>query len=93
MSAKTGTDGRPWIELESPKPPCVRDKYEYWTLPPPEPSERLTYWMRQIERGWRPSRRVGGMSYDSSAGWFGVYLWEYLNVIYPALREDPESPS
>lgn len=81
---KTGTLGRPWVELP-PKPTAVVDRYRYWTDRPPLLSDRCVYWLEQIERGWLPSRRVRREGYDSSAEWYGVWIWEYLNVIAPAL--------
>lgn len=84
---KTGGWGGPWVELERPKPPPVADEYAYWGNPPPKLSPRCVYWMRQIQRGWRPNRRIQIMGWSSSTEWFGVWTWEYLNVIYPKLRE------
>lgn len=82
---KTGGWGGPWVELERPKPPPVEDRYRYWLEAPPELSERCRYWLRQIERGWRPNRHISREGYDSSAQWYGVYIYEYTRVIYPAL--------
>lgn len=82
---RTGTEGRPWVELERPKPHPVADRYLYWSDPPPRLSEACLYWTRQIVRGWLPNRRIGSYGYDTSAGWYGVYIWEYLNVIYPMI--------
>ena len=61
------------------------DRYAYWTERPPEPSPRLASWIDKINAGWRPNRRINSLGYDSSAEFYGVYLWEYLNVIYPML--------
>lgn len=83
---RTGSDGRIWVPLEHPRPMPVKDRYEYWTNPPPARSERCTYWLRQIERGWLPNRRWRALGYDTSARVYGVWIWEYLNVIYPALE-------
>ncbi|MBY4212880.1 hypothetical protein HQO42_14920 [Rhodococcus fascians] len=83
---KTGSGGRPWIELESPKPPPVQDEQSYWMDAPPEPSERCRYWVRQIEAGWMPNRSVSGNGYHGSAVWYGVWIWEYLNVLYPLIE-------
>lgn len=67
-------------------PPRV-DRYEYWGEPPPEPSPRLAYWLdRILDEGWKGSARILGAGYDGTAEYFGVYLWEYLNVLYPALH-------
>ncbi|GGM26944.1 hypothetical protein GCM10011608_09690 [Micromonospora sonchi] len=89
---KTGSGGGPWVELETPKPPRVPDHYTYWAEPPPELSARCVYWLRQIERGWLPNKSIGGKGYDCTAQWFGVYLWEYLNVLYPRISEAEQAP-
>lgn len=83
---KTGGQNTAWVELEKPKPARVDDRYRYWSDAPPELSPRCLYWLRQIERGWRPNRRIGGEGYDAAAEWYGVYIWEYLNALLPALR-------
>ena len=70
--------------MRPPNPPRV-NRYDYWTDPPPGPSPRLAYWVEKIEAGWRPNRRISGMGYDCRAEFFGVYLWEYINVLYPLL--------
>jgi hypothetical protein len=69
-----------------PPPPRV-DRYAYWLDPPPEPSPRLQWWLTRVNAGWRPNRRIRMMGYDESAGWFGVYLWEWTNVLCPRLAE------
>jgi hypothetical protein len=86
MEAKTGGEGSPWITLEQPKPAAVADVYAYWGELPPEPSPRCRYWLRQIERGWRPNRHLRSMGRHESAHWYGVYLAEWSEVIYPALN-------
>lgn len=72
---------------EPPKPPKVDDVYRFWTEGPPEPSARCLYWLDRIGRGWVPNRRLSQMGYDSSALFFGVYVWEYVNVLSPAIHE------
>lgn len=84
---KTGGWNTPWVELERPKPPPVADIERWWTDKPPEYSERCKYWLRQIERGWRPNRRILSQGYYGAAEWFGVYIFEYINVIYVALDQ------
>jgi hypothetical protein len=74
------------VELERPKPPRVRDEQGYWTRQPPVLSARCTYWVRQILRGWRPPRRVACLGYHGATVWYGAYLWEYLNVLFPLLH-------
>lgn len=84
---KTGSGGRPWVTLESPKPPPVDDIYRYWMEPPPERSARCAYWERQLARGFRPNRRILLEGYDSTCAWFGVYLWEWFYVLRPRIGE------
>jgi hypothetical protein len=69
------------------------DRYDYWLEPPPEPSPKLAEWVSKIDRGWRPNRRIRTMGYDESAEFYGVYIWEYLNVISPLIAEQAESPT
>ena len=84
---KTGSLGRPWVYLERPKPPPVEDRYRFWIKPPAKLSPRCVYWRRQIERGWLPNSRILGEGYDGCAQWFGVYIWEWLNVLWPLISE------
>ena len=72
----------------NPMPPRVPDYYAYWTDPPPELSARCRAWAVRIEQGWRRNKRVHSMGYDESAAYFGVYIWEYLHVILPLLRDN-----
>lgn len=37
--------------------------------------------------GWRPNRFIRRYGYDSAAQWYGVWIWEYSEVIYPLLEE------
>jgi hypothetical protein len=84
-ATKTGGGCTEWVVLETPKPPRVDDHYRYWTEAPPSLSPRCTYWARQIQRGWRPNRRIRAECYDCSAQWYGIYIWEYINVIQPLI--------
>lgn len=58
----------------------------YWTSAPPEPSPGLRKWMAKVRSGWSPNRRISGMDYHSKAEFFNVYIWEYLNILRPALE-------
>ncbi len=58
---------------------------KYWTTPPPLWSSRLHWWLERIEAGWRPGRRICRLGYYCKAEYFGVYIWEYLNVLSPRL--------
>ena len=84
MWKRTGGMNTPWVELPRPKPPRVDDIYRYWEEQPPEPSARCRYWLDQIEAGWRPNRRWRQMGCYGAAEQFGVYIWEYNNVLWPA---------
>jgi hypothetical protein len=61
------------------------DIYAYWQEPPPERTARCEAWLARIAGGWRPNKRVGKMGYAEASEFFGVYIWEYRNVIRPAL--------
>lgn len=82
---KTGGWGGHWVALERPKPPAVPCRYDFWRYLPDDLSPRCSWWLRQIEVGWRPNRYIRRMGYDESAEWYGVYIAEYLHVIEPAL--------
>ncbi|HEY3631926.1 MAG TPA: hypothetical protein VGL21_13540 [Jatrophihabitantaceae bacterium] len=70
------------------KPPRVADIYDYWLSPPPEPSPRLTYWLRRLDEGsWCATHRQAAEGMELMADWLGVYLWEWSNVIYPRCCE------
>lgn len=43
--------------------------------------------LRQIDRGWRPNHAISTLGYDGSAGWYGIYIWEYLYLVAPRLAE------
>lgn len=67
-------------------PPRVRDIEENWgTLPPPEPSPRCLWWVNRIAAGWRPNRRIKIMGYYEASAYYGVWIWEYLDILRPAL--------
>jgi hypothetical protein len=71
--------------MKPPAPPRVSDSYLFWVTSPPELSARCAWWTRRIRGGWRPGRRLRELGYDTSARYYGVYVWEYLNVISPLL--------
>ena len=64
------------------------DAYEYWSVPPPEPSRALARWVAKIEAGWKPNRRIRQMGRDGSIDYFEVYAWEWQEVLYPLLYPD-----
>lgn len=65
------------------------DATEYWTSPPPQPSPRLVLWLARIAAGWRPNANISTLNYHDSADWYGVYIWEWLNVLLPAMEAAP----
>lgn len=68
----------------------VGDIQEFWIHQPPELSPRCLEWVDRIRCGWRRNRRIKSMGYYSAAEFYGVFIWEYLNVLLPLLREcDP----
>lgn len=73
--------------MKPPTPTKVKDCTEYWTTPPPNPSARCTYWVERIKNGWRPNRRVNQMGFGEASLFFGIYVWEYRNVIIPLMEE------
>lgn len=83
---RTGSEGCPWVQLQRPKPPRIVDEMQYWSTEPPQPSPRCIYWVKQIERGWLPNRRISMNGYHPAAIWYGVFIWEYLNVIAPMVE-------
>ena len=76
----------------APAPPRVTDVTACWTHRPSAPSPRLLYWLARIDAGWRPNKRVRREGYHGAAERFGVYIWEYLNVIAPTLYANVGTP-
>lgn len=68
-------------------PPRVEDVELYWTEQPPAMSPRCTWWVSRIKGGWIGNKRTRVMGYYESAAYFGVYIWEWANVLSPLLNE------
>lgn len=66
--------------------PKVEDITEYWDDPPPNPSPRCSFWMTKIFRGWRAHRGLMRLDEEKASEFYGVYIWEYVNVIFPMLH-------
>ena len=60
---------------------------DYWLEPPQFPSPKLLYWLERIKTGFRPNRRLSQFGYYERAEWYGVYIWEQLNVLDKAIHE------
>jgi hypothetical protein len=86
VTGKTGGQNSPWITLDRPKPAPVTGPYDYSGQEPPEQSERCRWWLAQIGRGWRPNRHIRRHCTDCAAEWYGVWMWEYVHRIRPALE-------
>lgn len=71
--------------MKPPAPPRVSDVETFWTEPP-ELSPRCKWWMSRIVAGWQRNSRLGGWGYYESAEYFGVYIWEWVNVLSPLLQ-------
>lgn len=74
------------VAVKDPMPTRVDDIEAYWTEAPPEESSRCRMWRERIATGWRPNKRVSKMGYYESAAFYGVYIWEYINVISGLVR-------
>lgn len=66
-------------------PPRVADDHHYYSTPPPARSPRCEWWVRRIQRGWRPNHRITRLGYSEATRFFGVYVWEYITVLSPML--------
>lgn len=64
----------------------VEDIETYWLAPPPEESPRVAMWRMRIAGGWRPNKRIRSFGYYEAAKYFGVYIWEYVHVIFPLIK-------
>lgn len=74
------------------KPPAVRDAGAYVLTPPPVLSPRVEYWLRRFsDQTWKPNRRLRRADHETPGRHLGVYLWEYWNLIVPAMagRDTP----
>lgn len=74
-------------------PPPVEDPYSLTSQPPlidfhgNEPirprSARCRAWVGKIKRGWRPPKWIAHHGHAMRTRYYGVYVWELLNVIDP----------
>lgn len=81
-------NGSRYTTVMKPQAPRrVDDPDRYWGDPPPERSARCAWWVERINAGWRRNRRLREMNYYASAGYFGIYIWEWQHVLYPLLCE------
>lgn len=69
-------------------PRRVDNVEEYWGDKPPRPSHRCVYWLLRFKAGWAPNRRIRSFGYYASAEWYGVWIWEYLNVLAPIIARN-----
>jgi len=71
--------------MRTSKPPKVENVEDYWVDKPPEISLRCLWWLARIEKGFTPNRRLRSFGREEAAEFYGVYIWEYLNLIHPAM--------
>lgn len=73
---------------------AVIDVYQYASHPPPEPSAGRVKWEARIRAGFRPNRRLRSLGYSGCSEFYRVYVWEYINVLYPLIVElyDEKTP-
>lgn len=71
------------MKSQNQKPPQVAEVEEFWTSEPPERSDRCKWWVRRFAEGFTPNKRISKMGYHERAEFYGVYIWELLNVLRP----------
>lgn len=72
--------------LSDVPPPRVSSVELFWSDPPPAPSPRCLWWCLRIHRGWRPNKRLRGKGYYELAEFYGVWIYDYIHVIYPLIK-------
>jgi hypothetical protein len=74
------------------KPLPVADETDYWTDPPPRLSPRVEYWLKRLTDGtWTPNKYFNRECYHCRSVWLGVWIWEYFNIIAPAMTGREEA--
>lgn len=73
-----------------PAPARVENVEKFWFAASPEISPRCVWWINRIQHGWKGNKRTRVLGYDEGARYFGVYIYEYVNFIYPLLKEQAE---
>lgn len=66
--------------------PKVDDATEYWDEPPPMASPRCIFWKTKIRSGFRANYRIRKLDFEEASDFFGVYIWEYVNILNPLLH-------
>jgi hypothetical protein len=62
------------------------DVTQYWEAPPPQRSTNCNKWLARFADGWKANRRIRQMGYHEAADFFGVYIWEFTNLLLPAMK-------
>ncbi len=81
----------PWDRVKMPPVPKDFDIYKYTNVPPPVNSPRLLPWIKRIQMGWSFPKHVKYEGYSTKTQYFGVYVWEYQNVLSPMFDGDVAS--
>lgn len=66
---------------------------DYWEDLPKQLTPKCQLWVKRINEGWRPNRRISSLGYHESAEFYGVYIAEFLQVISPLLEQNPSRAS
>jgi hypothetical protein len=64
-------------------PPRVTDVTEHWVNEPDVVSERCLWWVDRIRKGFTRNRRLSQFGYYEASEFYGVHIWEYLNILQP----------
>ena len=69
-------------------PHRVTNVEDFWIEPPDTQSDMCDYWVASIDAGCEPDADVLSMGYYGASEFLGVYIWEYVNTIYPKLAQN-----
>lgn len=80
-------DDEDWVGLQVEGMPPPVDRYEYWGEAPPEFSERCIWWLHYLADNDLSLTELCDLTpfaagYDDSAEAMGVYMWEWLHILY-----------
>ena len=64
------------------------DRYatKHWTAAPTELTSRCVAVIARFKCGWKLPKHARGLGYDGSAEFLGIYINEWIDVVYPMLR-------
>ncbi len=74
--------------LPEPQPSAVTDVFDFIDRQPPGRSARCEWWVQRISLGESPDWEIRTSWCAEAAERLGVWVWEYVNVIYPLIKEE-----